>query len=80
MHKDDIDLARRLFATALAKLEDATYIACRGQPTDITPALIRREAEALGLITHDVVAIAEAILALTHHVDTKEAGRRKKSR
>lgn len=80
MHKDDVDLARRLFATALAKLEDATYIACRGQPAGITPAIIRREAKALGIVAQDLAALSGAILALTHRIDTTVTSRRKKSR
>ena len=79
MHKDDIDLARRLFAMALAKLEDATYIASRGQPTSITPAIISREAKALGIVAQDLAALSGAILALTHGIDTTVISRRKKS-
>lgn len=79
MHKDDIDLARRLFATVLAKLEDATYIACRGQPADITTAVISREAKALSIAAQDLAALSGAILALTHGIDTTVISRRKKS-
>ncbi|MDP1587774.1 MAG: hypothetical protein Q8M07_08540 [Prosthecobacter sp.] len=79
MHKDDTDLARRLFATALAKLEDATHIACRGQSADITPPIISREAKALEIVAQDLAALSGAILALTHGIDTTVISRRKKS-
>jgi len=80
MPEDDIALARRLFAVALGKLEDATCIACRGQPADVTAAIIRREAEALKVVAQDLGALSGAILALEHRIDTTATSRRKKSR
>jgi hypothetical protein len=80
MHKDDINLARKLFATALAKLEDATIVASRGQPADITKAIIRREASALRAVAWDLAAIADTALALTHRIDTKSFSMHKKAR
>lgn len=70
MHQDDTNLARQLFAAAMAKLEDATIIAARGQSASITSTRVAREAQNLRIVAQDVAAIAEATLALTHHIDT----------
>jgi len=80
MHRDEIDLARRLFAAALAKLEDATAIACRGQPADVTQSTIRREAKMLQAVALDLGVIAGATLALTNRIDTRAAPQTIKTR
>jgi hypothetical protein len=77
VHKDESDLARRLFATAMAKLEDATHIAARGQSAQITAGVIRREAAALREVARDLVTIADTAVALTHRIDTRLPPQRK---
>jgi hypothetical protein len=79
MDKSDFELAHHLFALALAKLEDATFIANRGQGQTTFPAIVR-EARQLSDVAQDLEAISGAIMALTHSIDTVTPRRSKMPR
>jgi hypothetical protein len=57
---DHQELARRLFATATAMLEDATEVAGAGQSPVASPAGLAACARRLAVAAREVVIIAEA--------------------
>ena len=60
MDDDHRELARRLFATATAMLEDATEVAGAGQSPGASPAGLADCARRLAAAAREVVIIAEA--------------------
>ena len=57
------ELVNRLFATALAQLEDATAIATAGQSARSSLRLLGRNAAALRSAAREIVAVAAAVIA-----------------
>ncbi len=66
MSDDYRELARRLFATATAMLEDATEVSISGQSQRLIPAKLADHGRRLQTAARDVAAVAEAAIVIAH--------------
>ncbi len=64
MSDDYRELARRLFATATAMLEDATEISISGQAHRLIPSKLADHGRRLQTAARDIAAVAEAAIVI----------------